>query len=250
MTGIASLRRPYQGLVQIFEYNRPFYLRTIVGVMAAIVVSLYVPWTLRILILCAVAAAIFWMCSSLLVSHYVYDRSDLYGLGWLPARLSQAPRRWLNIHAGVDESSLAIRDVFPGSQGQVIDIYDPQKMTEPSIRRARRLGGVTSQAASGVPLPVMDDEFDAVFVIFAAHELREHDDQVRLLRQVARVLRGGGEAVLVEHLRDWANFVAFGPGFLHFFSKGTWEAAANAAGLPIRRHTTVTPFVHVFVLRK
>jgi hypothetical protein len=53
--------------------------------------------------------------------------------------------------------------------------------------------------------------------------------------------------VLVEHSRDWANFLAFGPGFLHFFTERAWRHAAEAASLSIRMHRTITPFVHVFV---
>lgn len=243
-------RTPYQGLVQIFDYNRPLYLRTAAGAIAAVLLSIYVPPALRILIMLGLGIAVFWTVSSLLVSHYIYDRSSLYGLDWLPDCLSRPPGRWIHIHAGVDESSLAIKSMFPDSAGQVVDVYDPSKMTEPSIKRARLVAGTSSPTADRKGLPAPDGTLDTVFLIFAAHEFRHHEDRVQLFREVARVLRVGGELVLVEHLRDWANFLAFGPGFLHFFSKRTWAIAANSAGLGIRLHRTVTPFVHVFVLRK
>jgi ubiquinone/menaquinone biosynthesis C-methylase UbiE len=158
--------------------------------------------------------------------------------------------RWINIHSGIDEVSPGIASMFPGSKGQIIDIYDSREMTEPSIKRARRLAAVSSACADRQTLPAPDQEFETAFLIFAAHELRQHEARVRLLREVARVLRVGGELVLVEHLRDWANFFAFGPGFLHFFSERTWQDAASAAGMPIRLRRTVTPFVHLFVLQR
>ena len=249
IAGIPS-RTPYQGLLEIFDYNRSFYLRTFAGAMAALLLSVYLALAPRILILFAVGVALFWICSSLLVSHYVYDRSKLYSLSWLPGCLSRVPRRWINIHAGIDECSAVIGSMFPGAKGQTIDIYDPRKMTEPSIKRARRAHGVSAPPAEPQRLPVEDNYVDAAFLIFAAHELRHPEDRVQLLREVARVLHIGGDLVLVEHLRDWANFFAFGPGFLHFFSKRTWVDAVNSAGLTIRLQTAVTPFVHVFVLQK
>jgi SAM-dependent methyltransferase len=250
MTDDVVPHTPYQGLVQIFNYNRPFYLRTAAVAIAAILLSNYLPPVLRLVILLATGIASFWICSSLVVSHYIYDRSDLCRMRWLPGCLSQAPERWMSIHAGINESSLAIGSIFSGSKGQVIDIYDPRKMTEPSIKRARHVTSLSSPAADLHCLPAPDDNFDAVFLIFTAHELRRHKDRLELFREIARVLRSGGELVLVEHVRDWANFLAFGPGFLHFFSKRTWATAANSAALRTKLHTTVTPFVHVFVLQK
>jgi SAM-dependent methyltransferase len=244
------VRTRYHGLAQIFNYNRPFYLRTAAGAMSAILLSLYAPAPLRLGIMFAAGIAVFWACSSLLVSHYVYDLSALRRFYWLPGCLSRPPRRWIHLHAGVDESSLAISAMFPGSEGQILDIYDPRKMSEPSIKRARRAAGASSAAVGWQTLLASDDDFDTAFLIFAAHELRHHEDRVQLFRELTRVLRDQGELVLVEHLRDWANFLAFGPGFFHFFSKRAWEAAANLAGLRIGLHRTVTPFVHVFVLRK
>lgn len=250
MTVNVPARSPYQGVAQIFKYNRPFYLWTAASTVAAIVVSLYVPPELRILILAATGCAVFWICSSLAVSHYVYDRSGLYRLGWLPGCLSRTPKRWINIHAGIDENSVAIWEMFPGSEGDIIDIYDPSEMTEPSIKRARRIAGVVALSRERQRLPDEGEEFDAAFLIFSAHELRRHEGRVRLLRQLAPVLRAEGEVVLVEHLRDWANFLAFGPGFLHFFSARTWQRAAKAADMPIRLQRGITPFVRVFVLQK
>jgi SAM-dependent methyltransferase len=250
MTSNIRARAPYQGLLQIFNYNRPFYIRTLSGVIAAIIVSVWLPLGLRALVMLATGAAVFWTCSSLLVSHYIYDRSTFYSFYWLRKCLSRPPVRWINIHSGIDETSLVIDSMFPGSQGQIADIYDPREMTEPSIERARRIAKVPLAATDWRALPAQDQEFDAAFLIFAAHELRHHEARMRLFREVARVLRIGGELVLVEHSRDWANFLAFGPGFLHFFSERTWQNAANEAGLPIRLHHTLTPFVHVFVLQR
>ncbi|HEX4167247.1 MAG TPA: class I SAM-dependent methyltransferase [Bryobacteraceae bacterium] len=250
MTSSIPSPTQYKGLQHVFNYNRPFYLWTVAGIIAAIAISVWLPPAFRTLVLLATGTAAFWTCSSLLVSHYVYDRSGLYGLSWLHECLARSPMRWINIHSGIDATSLAIAAAFPGSDGQIIDIYDPREMTEPSIKRARRLAGVFSPVADRQRLPVPDQEFETAFLIFAAHELRHHEARVQLLREIARVLRIGGELILVEHLRDWANFIAFGPGFLHFFSAGTWQDVANAAGLPIGLHCTVTPFVHVFVLQR
>ena len=240
-------RTTYQGVRQIFNYNRPFYVRTLAGVIAIVILSAWLPLALRTLLRIATGIALFWTCASLAVSHYVDDRSAFYTLGWLPACLLRPPARWINIHSGIDECSPGIASIFPGSEGQIVDIYDPQEMTEPSIEYARRLTVGSSPTADWRALPAPDKRFDAAFLIFAAHELRHHAARVQLFREVARVLRAGGELILVEHSRDWANFLAFGPGFLHFFPERTWRKAANAAGLPLRLHRTLTPFVHVYV---
>src|SRR5262249_33714074 len=150
--------------------------------------------------------------------------------------------RWVSIHAGLDEIGRSLS--LPG-EGRTLDIFDPREMTEPSIRHARSLAEAHSQPADWRALPLPDASQDSVFLIFAAHELRRHEARVQLFREAARILRGGGEIVLAEHLRDWRNFLAFGPGFMHFFSERTWLRAAAHAGLEVSRRSTITPFVHI-----
>jgi SAM-dependent methyltransferase len=249
MTAAIPVRRRCQGVRQILRFNRRFYLRTLAGVTAMLLMSPHLPAFARDLMLAAALPALFWLGSSLLVSWYVYDRSPLYRLAWLAALLSAPPRKWVNIHAGLDETSHLLAGLFPLAEGRVLDIHDPVEMTEPSIEEARRYATL-APSADWRALPLSDGSCDAAFLIFAAHELRHHEARVTLFREVARSLRPGGELIVVEHLRDAANFFAFGPGFLHFLPRSAWRRAASAAGLEVRSESSITPFVNVFHLRR
>lgn len=212
----------------------------------------------RTLILLASAPALFWLASSLLVSHYVYDRFPLYDLNWLGAVLPRTPGRWINVHAGLDETSAILASIFPDADTQVIDIFDPLLMTEPSIRIAHQLRVPHQFSDPSTPSASMRydslafpaESFDAASCIFAAHELRHHDQRVKLFEEVARILTPDGHFILMEHSRNWPNFLAFGPGFLHFFSQRAWRKAASDARLTVRTQLSQTPFVQVYICRR
>jgi len=248
----APARKPYQGVVQIFQFNRQSYFFAVTSAAAAMFVLPFLPPLWRTALLLGVAPAIFWMASSLLVSHYVYDRFPLYDLNWISRNLALTPKRWVNIHCGLDETSGVLTAIFPESTGQVVDIYDPRIMSEPSIQIARQLqhSAEMDTMARYDALPLGDASIDAVFLLFAAHELRQHGQRVRLLQEVARILVPGGDLILMEHSRDWWNFLAFGPGFLHFFSRREWRKAALDAGLALQAEFSRTLFVRVYQLRR
>jgi SAM-dependent methyltransferase len=250
MTVPSAARSPYQGVTQILRFNWRFYAGTSAGLAILGIVLPALPLGARAVALAASLPALFWLCASLLVSHHLYDRFPLYDFHWIARNLSGTPQHWVNIHAGLDETSHLLADLFPDTRRLALDIYDPREMTESSIAQARTTQPTATTRADWRSLPLSSGTVDAVFLIFAAHELRHEAARLRFFRELARVLRSNGEIVLMEHSRDWANFLAFGPGFLHFFSKTAWRRAAAAAGLQVRKELSMTPFVQVFILRR
>lgn len=249
---IEPARGPWQGVAQILHFNWRIYLATAAVVGTALGAWPLLPAAGRVLVCMAVAPALFWMVASLAISHYVYDMFPLYDLHWLARALAVTPRRWINIHAGWDETSGLLQGIFPDAVGEAVDLFDPRVMTEPSIRQAQRTSraAIPTIAARYDALPFENGSVDTVFVIFAAHELRRRSQRQRFFAEVARVLTTDGECLVMEHVRDRWNFLAFGPGFLHFFSAYEWRQDAQQAGLDLKREFSMTRFVHVFIMRR
>ena len=248
-------RDKYAGVLSILRYNSRAYAASLCVLFAtAIVLWLrLLPRFADVLLIAAALLTMFWTFSSLAASYYVYDYAGVTRWHWLPPHLIFPPHRWLNIHAGLDQSTETLKRFFPQADYSVLDIYDPVEMTEPSIARARlekRALLETSVACKLDSLPLADKDRDTVFLLFAAHEIRQRERRVKFLQESSRVLATSGQLILVEHLRDWKNFVAFGPGFLHFHSRIEWLRNAEAAGLALERETFVTPLVRCFVMQK
>lgn len=200
----------------------------------------------------AVLVALWWLIGSLIVIHWVYDCSDLYRWNWLERIVADtAPGTAVVAHSGLNEVSPSLRARFPDITWRVCDFYDPVLMNEPSIHRARRLYPPSPDQERGSfdSLPYLDRSIDLVLFIASAHELRKAEQRTALLREARRCLSSQGRIVLIEHVRDLANFIAFGPGFLHFHSPVQWKRDWTAAGLAMDRSFRITPFVRGYVLR-
>ncbi len=233
----------YRGVAQIVRYNRWFYAASALAICASAIAIFWTPPMARVAVAVFLAAAFYWTVASLLASHWVYDRSSLYSLDWLMIR----PVYWLSVHAGLDEMSSRIRSKFPECECRVLDVFDPEEMTEPSIARAREISGPDGlQAGSWRRLAADDGVFDTIFLLFVAHEFRHAEARLVFFGEIARVLAPRGRVVILEHLRDLPNFLAFGPGFFHFQSRQTWRSTLQTTGLEIIRESKITPFVRVF----
>ena len=186
----------------------------------------------------------------LIVSAYVYDFSGYYDFNWLKKYKIEDSNsnQILNINAGFDETSFIIKNMFPKSDLKVFDFYNAAQHTEPAIIRARKVSLVypnTQQIISN-SIPLKDNSVDIIFLLSAVHEIRSQEEKVQFLKECHRLCKQNGRVIMVEHLRDFPNFLAFSVGFTHFFSKKTWKNAFERAGFSTFTETKFTPFMSIF----
>ncbi len=248
------LRGPFDGVLQIVRYNWNLYVVAIAicSVVVGLVLAVHPPTVLAALLITGAVVAVFWLALSLAVSYYVYDRSDLYRWQWIRERVALNPRHVVNVHAGLDETSLALQEMYPAAEVTILDVYDPAEMPEPSIARARREAHsmLVSVKADFRRLPLRSASTDLATVIFVAHELRRPTSKEAFFRELTRVIKPGGTVLLVEHLRDAWNLVAFGPGAFHFFPRREWLRIAATTGFELSAEISRTVFVRALVFRR
>lgn len=240
------------GVGNIIRFNRGFYAAGIGMITMLLVIASFtegpVKWWMNMLAM----AGFIPLFLSLAVSWYVYDLSGFYTLNWLKYPVDPKPGIILNIHAGFDETSVLIKKKFPGAVMKVHDFYDPEKHTEISIERARKAyspyPGSIGINTDFIPEP--DNSVDVVFLIFAAHEIRDKEERTRFFKEIKRVLKQDGSVHVVEHLRNLPNFLAYTVGFLHFHSAATWQQTFAKSGLSIKKTYSINPFVKYYILQK
>ena len=240
------------GVGNIIRFNWGFYAAGIGIITILLVIASFtegpVKWWLNMLAM----AGFIPLFLSLAASWYVYDLSGFYTLSWLKYPVDHKPGIILNIHAGFDETSVLLKKKFPGAVMKVYDFYDPEKHTEISIERARKAyppypGSIRINTDC---IPCADNSVGAIFLIFAAHEIRNTAERTRFFNEIKRVLKPNGTVHIVEHLRNLPNFVAYTVGFLHFHSAATWQQTFAKSGLSIHQAYSINPFVKYYILQK
>jgi hypothetical protein len=239
-------------MLAIARFNWPFYVAALAALLISLVALLASSaFILKAIFAVTLAGSAYFIFGSLGVSHLIYDRSDLYRWGWLNRALQGAKiQRAIFCHCGFDETSRQLATRLGKIEWQILDHFDQTRMTEASIRRARRLFPPTpgTRPAAYDNWPATAESADVVFALLAIHELRSDAERGGWFVEARRCLSPGGRVILVEHFRDLANFIAFGPGFLHFHSRRTWARAWESAGFRVADEFRVTPWVRVFVL--
>jgi ubiquinone/menaquinone biosynthesis C-methylase UbiE len=246
-----KMRKPFQGVTNIIRFNWHFYVLALVATSLLATFSFYTDTTLKIYTSVIALLIISSTLISLSVSFYVYDLSDLYQLKWLDNLSIEENGLTININAGFDETSHLLKEKFKNTELTVMDFYNPLKHTEISIKRARKLypSHLGTIAIETSALSVADHSADNVFVIFAAHEIRNENERIVFFKELNRVLKASGQIIITEHLRDVPNFFAYNIGFFHFYRRKDWKRTFQSAGLQIAEEIKVTPFISTFILK-
>lgn len=242
-------RRKFQGVLNILSFNRHFYFFGLAVLVLIITSHLILNWS-NLWYWVIVSAFLYGLVMPLIVSAYVYDFSGYYNFKWLKSFniTDSKEKQFLNINAGFDETSFIIKNCFPQSDLKAFDFYNVEQHTEPAIIRARKVSLVypNTQQIKSNDIPVKDKSVDIIFLLSAAHEIRSFEEKIQFLTECHRVCKQDGKVIMVEHLRDFPNFLAFSIGFTHFFSKKVWEKAFKEAGFSLFNETKFTPFMSVF----
>jgi hypothetical protein len=245
-------RKPFQGVTNIIRFNWHFYVIAATFISGLVFADQFVSPGIGTFIFYMTLLTIMSTLVSLAVSCYVYDYSNLYTLDWLNFLRINPGSRLVNINAGFDETSALLSKKYAEADLLVFDFYDPLKHTEVSIERARKaypvFPGTINISTSSIPLSAA--EVDYIFIVLAAHEIRKTEERIVFFKQLQQALKPEGKMIVLEHLRDLSNFMAYNFGFFHFFSKKEWKRTFNSAGLPIGREIKITPFISAFILQK
>lgn len=244
-----TIRKPFQGVWNIIRFNRHFFIRALVFILALSYLFFYVDIFARSFVFYALVIVITSLFIPLAVSWYVYDFSGLYLLNWvaLPPNPIIA-----NINAGFDEITCLLKEKFNKAEIHIFDFYDPAKHTEVSIKRAREAypPHPDTHLITTSKLPLDSESADVIFLFLAAHEIRDTNERIIFFSETRRILKPTGKIYVTEHLRDIPNFLAYNIGFFHFHSKSTWLETFSRSGLHVADTIKNNPFITTFTLTK
>ncbi len=242
-----STGRP-AGPIDVMGFNAaPFVLGPVAAALAAVVALTPLPIPVRLLFAVAALVGGFLSISAIVAVVWVFGIGADRRWAWI-ASAADTPRRWVNVTTGFDDSTATLHRLLPATAGEAVDVFDPAIDHETALLAARRRFPTSGRSGLATDLgPTLGDKvYDAAFLLMSAHETRGRDRD-SLFEAIAKSLSPCGRLVLVEHLRDRPNRVAFGPGASHFQSRETWVRVAADAGLALGDEVRLTPYARGFV---
>lgn len=201
-----------------------------------------------------------WSASALFVLRTV----NITGRGSLPTEnfLKSGAGKVLDIGAGTGRSSIMVLDSRPQTTLVALDEFghsfehhfgpgsEPQQRILSNLKAAGLAERTTIVSADMRKLPFDNATFDAAISAYAMDHLNREGSK-RAIAEAARVLKPGGEFLLIlVHNDGWIKF-AFGPALSHGGTrpKSWWTASLQEAGFQIQEEGTA-PATLYFLLRK
>lgn len=249
----------YSGTMSTLLYNWPIFASILFFGLVMLAVSLLLPTPWAWLTLIGGVGAFGVVLSVIITTYFVYDAGDSHEYDRLAAlgNLDEA-NVVLDITCGKYRGTRGFLPLFKRSGHYfLIDIYDSEKMTEASLRRARAMEPpvqadrrIYKQPGKVECLPVPHNWADIIYCDFSLHEIRNAADRDALFAEFVRVLKPHGRVLIAEHSLDMPNFISFGPGAFSFFPANTWRDHIAKAGLEIGHHERWRGLVDLWMVTK
>jgi SAM-dependent methyltransferase len=163
----------------------------------------------------------------------------------------------LDVGAGSGRAAIGVLLARPKATAMGVDIYSGywgiDENTPERFMRNAKIAGVDGRAGARVgdmrQLPFRDGEFDAVVSSYAIDHLRRAE-QPKAIAEVARVLKPGGEFLLMVIRVDWKTWIV-SPLLAHHPSQSPepWRAMLLEHGFTIEEEGTPMTTLY-FVARK
>ncbi|GEM_PF-1049588 len=248
----------YFGTIATVLYNWPLFAGALGFSVVTITLGIYVEVWWRWLLLASGGGVLGSLSIIVLASFIVYDwgiQRDYDRLVEL-GNLGQA-NVVVDITCGKLRGTRGILSHFMGGHYFLLDIYDPTKMPDTALRRARELEPPLEAERriyqrTGQPnrLPIPHNWVDVIYCGYCLHEIQDSTDREAIFAEFARMLKPTGRLLIAEHDRDWCNFMAFGPGAWSFFSAKTWQNHFQQANLGVKHHERWRGLVNLWVVEK
>ena len=175
-------------------------------------------------------------------------------MGWHYGRL-QPTSRFIHVGLGRRETAIRLSRRLTGGQVTVVDVYNPQLTPDATLARSRQRHArpdprVTWLDGSFDLLPLPDNSVQTLTMNRTLSEFQEHGDRVLLLEQLFRILKPGGQLVVIEPLRSASGLLIWGPGALSEEPLLYWHTLFREGRFRLREEKTIHGLAALFVLEK
>ena len=246
------------------DFGYPWWLSYIhlpVSAVAGLLLALgYARKWPRAVLLCS-GVVLAWSLAAFVVMRFVFNMNGRAPLA-TENFLSSGVGRVLDIGAGTGRSSVMVLEARPRATLVASDLFgesfdqhfghsgDPQQKLLANLRAAGVSGRATIETADMRKLPFATASFDAAVSAYAMDHLGR-DGSRQALAEAARVLKPGGDFLLLVFAKEpWAWF-AFGPLMAHA-GRGAawWTESTRAAGFQILESGTHTLTLYILARRE
>ncbi len=252
-----ELSRRYYGTRQHVAAHWPRYLLGFGGLSLAILVTALIGaarnwWALLPLALAALLILLYFFGASLWAAYWQHDARD-YDLLFDVAGLRPEDRS-VHLTLGQRHRALGLARRLTSGHLAVVDVYNPQLVANSAVARARRQAPppvtdprLSWQEAGLDLLPFPNNSVRAVTLAYVVAEFWQLGDRQRLLTEIHRILRPEGRLVMIERVRNRAQWLSLGPAAWRLRPARYWRQLLAEAGFELQRELTFHhDLVHIF----